>query len=177
MSMANVTSIYLIYTTTTRTHYISRPFITSDCNRSIDDLNWPQHFSSILCLMQFVTKSAESGSSSSQSCSNLLYWLYFCFWGNNFGIMSLITYISYITMGSMFLLGPVVLGKYFGLKYHGRNFGTVVFATDVVTLIRHVLLGLSYDDKVTCLGLHCYYESMSILIALTFVTLCTSLVL
>ena len=114
----------------------------------------------------------------------LIVLILFLFLGDNFGIMLLTSYISYFSLGSMFLLGPVLFGEYFGLKYYGRNFGTTVFATGVITLILHVLLGLLYDvqistedDDVTCKGLHCFFVSTLIIIVLTFCTLCTSLAL
>ena len=108
----------------------------------------------------------------------------FLFLGDNIGIMIFTSYSCYLTMGSMFLLGPILAGEYFGLKYYGRNFGTMLFACGIFTVFLHVILGVVYDlnvsgvkDALTCVGLKCFQASTIILIVLTISTLCTSLAL
>ena len=107
----------------------------------------------------------------------------FLFFGDHFSIMLLTSYTCYVTMGSMFVIGPILSGEYFGLQYYGRNFGTILFATGIFTVVLHVILGIVYDwhvnlsDEATCLGLDCFRISTITLTVLTGFVLCTSLLL
>ena len=110
----------------------------------------------------------------------------FLFFGDHLIIMFLTSYTCYVTLGSMFVIGPILSGEYFGLQYYGRNFGTILFATGIFTVVLHVILGIVYDwhvdlsrsgDEATCLGLDCFRASTITLTALTACILCTSLLL
>lgn len=111
----------------------------------------------------------------------------FLFFGDHFVATLLTSYVCYVTLGAMFMVGPVLTAEYFGLRYYGRNFGCMLFAAGILTVILHVFLGLLYDDRLdsesaddddaTCKGLHCFAISTSVLILITLSTLCTSLLL
>ena len=110
----------------------------------------------------------------------------FLFFGDHFSVMLLTSYTCYVTTGSMFAIGPILSGEYFGLQYYGRNFGTILFATGIFTVVLQVILGIVYDwhvnlsgsgDEATCLGLDCFRVSTITLTVLTAFILCTSLLL
>ena len=107
----------------------------------------------------------------------------FIFRGDNVVLMYTVAYGAFISNGIYFLLGPVLIAEYFGVKYFGINYGAAYLADGLLTLLLQFILGLLYDVNVsdvathTCYGLHCYYVSSGILCALSIVTLTSCILL
>ena len=107
----------------------------------------------------------------------------FIFLADNIGLFYVTAFVAYISKGLYFLIAPVLIAEYFGVKYFGINYGAAFFADGCFTLLLQVILGIIYDANVsdvathTCYGLHCYYVSSGILCALSMVTLVAVVVL
>ena len=107
----------------------------------------------------------------------------FIFCGDNIIVMYVMTFILFISLGTFFLIPPILIAEYFGAKHYGLNYGTALLADGCLLLLLQFIIGLLYDMNVgevatnTCYGLQCYYVSSGILCVLSIVTLITSVTL
>ena len=107
----------------------------------------------------------------------------FIFLGDKIVTLYVISYISAISIGIFFLIGPILIAEYFGVKYFAINYGAAFLVEGCFTLLLQFILGMLYDANVsdvathTCYGLHCYYVSSGILCALSIVTLIATVTL
>ena len=110
-------------------------------------------------------------------------YLIFIFYAYRVACVHTVTYFSYAALAVYFVIGPVLMAEYFGVKHFAVNFGSAQLGQGFATLILQYILGAIYDMNVsdvaihTCYGLHCYYVSSGILCALSLVTLVTSITL
>lgn len=109
--------------------------------------------------------------------------LIFTFYDNNIVLIYIMTYFLFISFGTFFVIGLILVAEYFGVLYYGRNFGSVILCEGCKALFLQFLIGILYDINVTeietytCYGLHCFYASSGILCGVSFIVLCTSIIL
>ena len=107
----------------------------------------------------------------------------FIFVADSILFMYFVAYMSFVSNGIYFLIGPLLIAEYFGDKYFGINYGATYLADGCFTLFLQFILGLLYDLNVidksshNCYGLHCYSVSSGILFALSIATLSTCVTL
>ena len=89
----------------------------------------------------------------------------FIFVADSIVFMYFVAYMSFVSNGIYFLIGPLLIAEYFGDRYFGINYGATYLADGCFTLLLQFILGLLYDLNVTdrashtCYGLNCYYVS------------------
>ena len=111
--------------------------------------------------------------------------MYFAFlvFADSIVFLYIITFFSYISLGVLFVMGPVLIAEYFGVRHFAINYGSVLLVEGCFILLLQFVLGIIYDRNVTdvtthtCYGLHCYYVSTGLLCALSIVTLVSSVTL
>ena len=105
---------------------------------------------------------------------------FFIFLADNVYFLYYVTYMVFVSYGIFYIICPVLIAEYFGVKYFAVNYGSSVFVLGVFTILLQLVLGGLYDMNVTdvathtCYGLHCYYVSSWILCVLSIVTLIAS---
>ena len=111
--------------------------------------------------------------------------MYFAFLvlANSVIFLYIITFFSYISLGVLFVMGPVLIAEYFGVRHFAINYGSVLLVEGCFILLLQFVMGIIYDRNVTdvathtCYGLHCYYVSTGLLCALSIVALVSSVTL
>ena len=107
----------------------------------------------------------------------------FMLWGDNMVLLYILSYFLFISFGIFFVIGPTLVGEYFGVTYYGRNFGSFLLVEGASVLLLLFMIGVFYDGNVTdeeshtCYGLTCFYVSTGIICGLSIVILCTSILL
>ena len=81
----------------------------------------------------------------------------FIFVADNIIFIYFVAYVSFVSNGIYFLIGPLLIAEYFGDKYFGINYGTTYLADGCFTLFLQFILGLLYDLNVIDKSSHnCY---------------------
>ena len=107
------------------------------------------------------------------------------FWGSSEGIFFISMFITSIGSGVMFSVLPTMLSELYGVHYFGRNWGGLLVGNGLSTFIYQYLFGHIYDHTLerfpipynNCFGPHCYYVSLTIVLATMFLGLLLDVVL
>ncbi|XP_033764317.1 probable transporter MCH1 [Pecten maximus] len=76
--------------------------------------------------------------------------------------------------GALWCLTPTMVSEFFGLKYFGRNWGTIIFGNAFGGLGIQQMFGVIYDNSISikgmkdCYGLHCFTWSFAFVSVLSF---------
>ena len=104
----------------------------------------------------------------------------FTFYGDYFPILFLTAASVYFSTPISMMVTPIIMLEYYGPKYHARNLGSVLFVSTLFTLLLQFLVGSFYgiyaEDTNTCYGLKCFYISNILLLTLTLVAMCFSII-
>ncbi len=105
----------------------------------------------------------------------------FTFYGDCFAILFLTAISVYVATPVEMMVTPIIMLEYYGAKYHARNLGSVLFVSTLFTLLLQFLVGSIYgmyveEDSNTCYGLKCFLLSNILLLTLTLVALCFSII-
>ncbi|OWF44832.1 probable transporter MCH1 [Mizuhopecten yessoensis] len=75
--------------------------------------------------------------------------------------------------GALWCLTPAMVSEFFGLKYFGRNWGSIIFGNAFGGLGIQQMFGALYDNSITvkgqsdCFGLHCFTWSFTVVAVLS----------
>ena len=76
--------------------------------------------------------------------------------------------------GALWCLTPTMLSEFYGMKYFGRNWGTIMFGNAFGGLLFQRIYGWIYDNSIgytgqtVCYGLHCFTWSFTMMTVLSF---------
>ncbi len=108
----------------------------------------------------------------------------FTFHGDNFTVLCLTTVTVYFCTAVEGIIAPIITLEYFGVKHYGHIYGSLLFFSSVTSLVLQIILGLMYKQSMdtqntqyTCYGMKCFYISNIILLVLTVIAFCASLIL
>ena len=82
--------------------------------------------------------------------------LYFIFlvFADSIVFLYVITFFSYSSLGVLFVMGPVLIAEYFGVRHFGINYGSVLLVDGCFILLLQFVLGIIYDRNVTEVATH-----------------------
>lgn len=89
------------------------------------------------------------------------------FLSNEFVVIFLVNLIIGFSNGAVWCLTPTMISEFYGLKYFGRNWGTIMFGNAIGGLILQQAFGWLYDSSIgvkgqtDCYGLHCFRLSFT----------------
>ena len=78
------------------------------------------------------------------------------FWGDTSSIFMGLVMSAYINSGFVFSVIPTLYSEYFGIHHFVRNWGAVLLADSLVSLLIGVIVGFFYDNAIPGEGHECY---------------------
>ena len=100
--------------------------------------------------------------------------LFLCiFFSNNLAFFVIANLAIGMPNGALWCLTPTMLSEFYGMKYFGRNWGTIMFGNAFGGLLFQRVFGWIYDSSIpytgqtNCYGLHCFTWSFVMMAVLS----------
>ncbi|XP_060579682.1 uncharacterized protein LOC132736522 [Ruditapes philippinarum] len=96
------------------------------------------------------------------------------FYSNNLSVLVISLIGLGMPNGALWCLTPTMLSEFYGMKYFGRNWGTIMFGNAFGGLLFQRIYGWIYDNSIeytgqtVCYGLHCFTWSFTMMAVLSF---------
>ncbi|CAC5410559.1 unnamed protein product [Mytilus coruscus] len=96
------------------------------------------------------------------------------FFSDKFAMILVVNLVIGFSNGALWCLTPTMISEFYGLKYFGRNWGSIMLGNAFGGLLLQQAFGWLYDSsirfkgKTDCTGLHCFTLSFTLAAVLSF---------